>query len=118
MKPPSRKLKPFVFFDDQVAIAKVSHAKTIKKIDPRPPKTVPASNPPAPEIKQLEGQQPTNFTPPVQVAFESFKVNIEERTPFSLVMKLLGEESLEAIVAATNAYAAANVAPTQRWART
>jgi hypothetical protein len=118
MKPPSRQSKPFKFFDDQLAVAEATRPKKTKKIEPRAPKTIPATDPPAPEILQVESQLPTHFTPPVQVGFETFKVNIEERTPFDIFVKLLGWESVVAIVAATNAYAAADVAPRQHYART
>ncbi len=118
MKPPSRQSKPFKFFDDQLAQAEASKPKKTKKIEPYPPKAIPATDPPAPEIAQIEAHKPTKFSPPVDVGFESFKVNIEERTLFDIFMKLFSWESLVAVVVATNAYAAADVAPRQQYART
>ena len=118
MKPPGRQSKPFKFFDEQLAQAEATQPEKTKKIEPRATKTIPATDPPAPEILQVEAKQPTTFSPPVQVGFKNFIVNIEERTPFTIFMKLFGWESVVAIVAATNAYAVADVAPRQQYART
>ena len=65
-------------------------------------------------VKKLLDEPPINFSPPNYVDFEPLKVNWIENDPFSLFIKFLGEESLMAIVVATNAKAASQMGPLPR----
>src|SRR5206468_4914142 len=67
---------------------------------------------------QLEAQPTTEYIPPIRVQFERFKVQWQEREPIELFLKLLGEESILAIVTATNTYAESQMGPVRQYART
>jgi hypothetical protein len=77
--------------------------KKAKKNALEPPITRPAVEPASSAVKTLLNQPQPQFTPPIRVEFKSFEVLWIERDPFSLFIKFLGEGSLFAIIAATNA---------------
>ena len=117
MRRSGRQNKPFKFFDDSPTYIQPTKPKKPQVQAPIPPETRPAEDPPAPEIKQLQDQQLPPFTPSIQVAETSFQVLWTERDPYDLFIKLLGWESILAIVAATNAYANGRMGPQPRHAR-
>ena len=117
MRRSTRQTKVPIFLDDTPGYIQPSRAKKAKKPVAKPPETRPAEDPPAPVVQQLADQPPPEWTPPIQVQFESFKVNLEEREPIDLWLKLFGPESLLAIVAATNLYARSQMGPIPKNAR-
>ena len=105
MRRSKRQIKPVTFFDETEAYGKASEPKRAKNLVPTPPKTRPADNPPPPEVKETINQPTPLYSPLIRVEFTPFKINLIVQEPINIFLKLLGQESLQVIVAATNAYA-------------
>ena len=117
MKPPTRQKKVPIFFDEKEAYGQSSRPKKPKTSALPIPETRPAEDPPPAEVKQLTDQPTPSYTPPFQVAYTPLKAHWIENTPFTLFIKFLGEASITAIVAATNAHTANCPGPPQYFTR-
>ena len=121
MRRTTRSRAPIKFFDDNPDYIKPSKLKKPKKTQSPPPdrpEIRAAEDPPAPEVKDAQAGPLPTYSPPIQVPFVLFKLRWTEREPIDLFLKLLGWESVLAIVAATNAHARASMGPDQQFVRT
>ena len=112
-----RQRQPTTFFDDRFTCENATQPKRAKKTTVPPPETRPADDTPPPEVRELVDQPAPTYTPPIQVEYVPFKIYWIENDPFSLFIKFLGETSLQAIVAATNARAATQMGPHPKYVR-
>ena len=109
--------QPKKLFDQTPIASKPHQSKKVKKNALNPPETRPADVPEASAVGKLLDQPSIEYSPPIRVEYESFKVNWVEKDPFSLFMKFLGEASLIAIVTATNARADGQMGPLPQYPR-
>ena len=119
MKPPARSRKAVKVWEQKDQPVQVSKPKRTTKVAtpvvPQP-ETRPIEDPPPAEVKAVIKQPNPQYTPPIQVGFAPFKVLVKEREPIALFLFFLSEESLSAIVAATNMYANSQITVSHRWA--
>src|ERR1700761_703282 len=118
MRRSTRQRKAPIHIDETEGYIQSSKPKGIKKIAVQPLETRPADDPPPPEVKAATAQPTTTYSPPVQVGFTPLQIHWIEDEPITLFLKFLGQESIAAIVTATNARALYSPGPHQQYART
>ena len=101
--------KRVIPFDERQTSPPPRPAKKAKKKQPEVPETKPANVDAAAEVADLSNKLNAPYIPPLVVPETRMTVLASERDSFGLFMRLLGWESLLAIVAATNARAAASM---------
>ena len=120
MKPQPRSRRPVKIWEEKEAPVKVSRPRTIKKSAKAAVpqlETQPTEDPPTAEVKAAIDDSEQRYTPPITVGFELFKVQIDWREPIDLFLFFLDQQSLLAIVAATNIYANSQMGPLTKTVR-
>ena len=118
MRRTTRQTKAPKLLDESEGYIQASKPKRTKKIPVTHLETRPVDDDPPLEVKNAIDQPIPQYTPLIQVGFTPLQVHWNEDDPFTLFIKFLGEASINAIVAATNARAANSMGPHQQYART
>jgi hypothetical protein len=114
---PKRQRQAKIFFDERETYNQPPPAKRTKKKQVQVLETIAVKDPPPEPVQTLLDRAIVEYSPPHRVPFISIRQLWPEKDPFSLFIKFLGEESITAIVVATNTYAAYLSRPRQQFAR-
>jgi len=104
-----------VFFDERDILSLSEKPEKFNKSHVEVLETRAASENAPPVVHELASQQPTAYSPPIQVDSRPFKVLCKAQDSMSLFMTFLGGiECLRIICIATNEYAAYQVSTTEQ----
>ena len=107
-----------IFFDEREVLRPSEKLKKSNENHVQVLETRAASPNAPPVVHELASQQQIDYTPPIQVQNEPFKVLCNERDPLSLFIRFLGGfECLSMVCEATNAYAECYVSTENRGPR-
>jgi len=114
---PKRQRQAKVFFDERETYNQPPPAKRTKKKQVQVLETRAVESPPPEPVQTLLDRPIVEYSPPCYVPMTPIQQLWPERDPYSLFIRFLGEASIAAILAATNAYAASKMHPSQEYAR-